>query len=75
MSLPTNYKCIKCGNGISATSHPTVGNCSKGGSHEWVVNDGKQKNYKCIKCGNGVAASSPPLVGKCSKGGEHEWVS
>jgi hypothetical protein len=71
----TNYKCIKCGNGTNGTSHPTIGSCSKGGSHEWVVEDGTHKNYKCIKRGNGVSSNSHPLVGKCSKGGEHEWVS
>jgi DNA-directed RNA polymerase subunit RPC12/RpoP len=74
MSTP-HYKCIKCGNGISSASHPTIGNCSKGGSHEWVLEDGTQKHYKCIKCGNGVSGNSHPLVGGCSKGGEHKWVA
>ena len=73
--MSTQYKCIKCGNGVSASSHPTIGNCSKGGGHRWVVEDKINKNYKSIKCGNGVSSNSHPLVGKCSKGGEHEWVS
>ncbi len=71
----TKYKCIKCGTGTSAASHPLIGNCSKGGGHEWVVEAGTRKNYKCIKCGTGMSGTSHPLVGKCSKGGEHEWVS
>ena len=71
----TNYICIKCGNRNSASSHPTIGTCSKGGGHEWVVNDGIRKAYKCIKCGNRNSASSPPVVGTCSKGGGHQWVS
>jgi len=68
------YRCIKCGNGQNSSSHPVVGNCSKGGGHEWVVEDGQFKKYKCIKCGNGQNSSSHPLVGNCSKGGGHEWV-
>jgi DNA-directed RNA polymerase subunit RPC12/RpoP len=71
----TKYKCIRCGSGTSASSHPTIGGCSKGGKHQWVVEDGTRKQYKCIKCGSGVSANSHPLVGKCTKGGEHEWVS
>jgi DNA-directed RNA polymerase subunit RPC12/RpoP len=71
----SKYKCIKCGSGVSGGSHPLVGTCSKGGGHQWVVEDGARKNYKCIKCGRGVAGNSHPLVGGCSKGGEHEWVS
>ena len=71
----TKYKCIKCGSGVSGSSHPLIGNCSRGGGHQWVVEDGTRKNYKCIKCGTGISGNSHPLVGGCSKGGEHEWVS
>jgi DNA-directed RNA polymerase subunit RPC12/RpoP len=71
----TTYKCIKCGNQSTGSSHPLVGTCSKGGGHDWVVRDGGFKRYKCIKCGNQSTASSQPVVGKCSKGGGHDWVA
>jgi DNA-directed RNA polymerase subunit RPC12/RpoP len=67
------YKCIKCGNGVTTSSHPLVGKCSKGGGHEWVEDDRKPHRWKCTRCGNGFAGSSHPLVGGCRKG-EHEWV-
>ena len=67
------YKCIKCGNGATTSSHPVVGKCSKGDGHEWVIEDGRNKRWKCIKCGNGTTTSSHPLVGRCSKGGGHNW--
>ena len=71
----TRYQCVKCGNRNSASSHPLIGTCSKGGGHEWVADDGARKDYKCIKCGNRFSGNSQPLVGNCSKGGEHKWVS
>ncbi|MFI4911730.1 MAG: hypothetical protein ACIAQZ_08705 [Sedimentisphaeraceae bacterium JB056] len=67
------YKCIKCGSGMSCSSHPMIGNCSKGNGHNWVLEDGVAKSYKCIKCGSGVHSNSHPLVSGCSKGGEHDW--
>ena len=68
------YKCIKCGTTQTASSHPLIGNCSKGNGHDWKIDDGKSKRYKCIKCGTTQSASSHPLIGTCSKGGGHEWV-
>jgi hypothetical protein len=31
-----NFKCVKCGNGVSGNAHPHVSGCSRGGAHEWV---------------------------------------
>jgi DNA-directed RNA polymerase subunit RPC12/RpoP len=67
------FKCIKCGTGITTSSHPS-GNCPKGGVHRWV-NDNytTSQRWKCSKCGNGTTSISHPLVGTCFKGGGHSW--
>lgn len=68
------YKCIKCGMGISSSTRPLNGNCSKGGGHRWVKNDNRtSRPWRCGKCGMGITSSSHPLVGRCSKGGGHQW--
>ena len=71
--MAEKYKCIKCGSGQTTSSHPLIGKCSKGGGHQWVLEDGVRRNYKCIKCGSGQSTNSHPLLGQCSKGGEHDW--
>jgi DNA-directed RNA polymerase subunit RPC12/RpoP len=71
----SKYKCVKCGNGISSSSHPLIGVCRKGGGHDWAIVDGVDRRYKCIKCGDGQSGNSPPLVGQCRKGGGHDWRS
>ena len=55
-------ECIKCGTTRTSSSHPLVENCSRGGGHDWVVNDGKSKRYKCIDQEPLVPSSSHPLV-------------